>query len=65
MSVLHAILDVKTATGEERIAMQELVIGAPAPDFSLASTGGSMVSLADYRGRKIVLFFYPKDNTSG
>jgi thioredoxin-dependent peroxiredoxin len=39
--------------------------GSPAPDFSLASDGGGRVALADLRGRKVVLYFYPKDDTSG
>ncbi len=36
-----------------------------APEFSLASDGGDTVRLADLRGRRVVLFFYPKDDTSG
>lgn len=42
-----------------------VVIGQPAPDFTLPATGGQSISLSDYRGRKAVLYFYPKDNTSG
>ena len=37
----------------------------PAPDFSLPATGGQTVSLAALRGRKVVIYFYPKDNTPG
>jgi peroxiredoxin Q/BCP len=37
----------------------------PAPDFSLESVGGGVKSLADYRGRWLVLYFYPKDETPG
>jgi peroxiredoxin Q/BCP len=40
-------------------------VGKPAPDFSLATGDGSQVSLKDYRGKWIVLYFYPKDFTSG
>jgi peroxiredoxin Q/BCP len=40
-------------------------IGKPAPDFSLTSSEGSQVSLKDYRGKWVVLYFYPKDFTSG
>ena len=39
--------------------------GQPAPTFTLASDGGGEVSLEDFRGRPVVLYFYPKDNTSG
>lgn len=35
------------------------------PDFSAPMTGGKTFRLSDYRGRKIVLYFYPKDNTPG
>ena len=39
--------------------------GDPAPDFSGVTTDGKRVSLADYRGRKLVMYFYPKDDTPG
>lgn len=39
--------------------------GAKAPDFSLPRDGGGQVSLADFAGRKLVLFFYPKADTPG
>jgi peroxiredoxin Q/BCP len=39
--------------------------GTMAPDFTLPADGGGEVSLSDYRGKKVVLYFYPKDNTSG
>ena len=39
--------------------------GAPAPDFRLATDGGGGVSLADFRGRKLVIYFYPKADTPG
>jgi peroxiredoxin Q/BCP len=42
-----------------------LTIGDPAPNFTLAADGGGSVSLANLRGRKLVLYFYPKDDTSG
>lgn len=45
--------------------MTELQIGTKAPDFSLPVVGGDTVSLAQFAGRKVVLFFYPKDNTEG
>ncbi|WP_419913359.1 thioredoxin-dependent thiol peroxidase [Hoeflea sp.] len=39
--------------------------GMKAPQFSLHRDGGESVALSDYSGRKLVLFFYPKDDTSG
>jgi peroxiredoxin Q/BCP len=39
--------------------------GEPAPDFSLQSAEGGLVSLKDYKGKWVVLYFYPKDFTSG
>src|SRR5689334_21374881 len=39
--------------------------GSNAPDFTLPSQDGSPVSLSDYRGKWLVLYFYPKDQTSG
>ncbi len=37
----------------------------PAPEFTLPDANGNMVSLSDFRGKKIVLYFYPRDNTPG
>jgi len=39
--------------------------GAAAPDFTLAGSDGAMHSLTDYRGRTVVIYFYPRDNTPG
>jgi peroxiredoxin Q/BCP len=39
--------------------------GMMAPDFTLTADGDREVTLSDYRGRRVVLYFYPKDNTSG
>ena len=39
--------------------------GMKAPDFTLQDKDGNMVSLSDFAGRKVVLYFYPKDNTPG
>ena len=39
--------------------------GSPAPDFTLPSQEGASVSLKDYRGQWVVLYFYPKDQTPG
>lgn len=42
-----------------------LAVGSKAPDFTLPRDGGGEVSLADFTGRKLVLFFYPKADTPG
>ena len=42
-----------------------LEIGIKAPDFTLPDQNGELRSLKDYRGQKVVLYFYPKDMTSG
>jgi peroxiredoxin Q/BCP len=39
--------------------------GTTAPDFTLPADGGGEVTLSDYRGKKVVLYFYPKDDTPG
>ena len=45
--------------------MTKLKAGDKAPDFSTIDDQGNKVSLKDFRGKKVVLYFYPKDNTSG
>ena len=42
-----------------------LEIGTKAPAFTLPDQNGEMHSLEDYRGQKVILYFYPKDNTAG
>lgn len=42
-----------------------LQAGDPAPDFDLPADGGGRVRLADFKSRKLVLYFYPKDDTTG
>jgi peroxiredoxin Q/BCP len=42
-----------------------LEIGTKAPDFTLPDKDGNPVTLSDFRGKKVVLYFYPKDNTPG
>ncbi len=42
-----------------------LEIGTKAPEFSLPDQNGNIHNLSDYRGKKVILYFYPKDNTSG
>lgn len=45
--------------------MSELTIGNKAPDFTLATDGDGSVTLSALQGKKVVLFFYPKDDTGG
>lgn len=45
--------------------MTELSLGKTVPDFSVQSTGNKTISLSDYRGKYVVLYFYPKDSTPG
>lgn len=42
-----------------------LTVGATAPDFTLPTDGGGSVTLSDLRGKPVVLYFYPKDDTPG
>ncbi|MBQ8642239.1 MAG: thioredoxin-dependent thiol peroxidase [Clostridia bacterium] len=42
-----------------------LTTGVTAPDFTLQDKNGKPVSLSDFRGKKVVLYFYPRDNTPG
>ena len=42
-----------------------LSTGDKAPDFSMPSDGGGTVSLSDFKGKHLVLYFYPKDDTPG
>jgi peroxiredoxin Q/BCP len=44
---------------------QNLAVGKPAPEFSLPGDGGSTITLSGLRGKKVALYFYPKDDTSG
>jgi len=44
---------------------QRLAEGEKAPTFKMATDGGGKASLQDYKGKKLVLFFYPRDNTPG
>jgi peroxiredoxin Q/BCP len=57
MPVLQKIVKNKHIT-----ALKE---GMPAPDFNAKDQEGNPISLKDFRGKKVVLYFYPKDDTSG
>ncbi|CAK0739018.1 putative peroxiredoxin bcp [Gammaproteobacteria bacterium] len=45
--------------------MSTPILGQPAPDFALPATGTKTVRLTDLHGRQVVLYFYPRDNTTG
>lgn len=45
--------------------MTKLEVGNPAPDFTLPRDGGGEIKLSSFKGRKVVLYFYPKDDTPG
>ena len=45
--------------------MAQPAVGQPAPAFTLKTTGGESVSLSDFLGKRVVLYFYPKDDTPG
>jgi peroxiredoxin Q/BCP len=45
--------------------MGELIVGRAAPGFSLPDQAGKMVSLSDFKGKTVILYFYPKDDTPG
>lgn len=52
-----------TAVAKKNAA--ELLVGDKAPDFSLPSDGGKTISLSALKGKNVVLYFYPKDDTPG
>lgn len=45
--------------------MASLKTGTKAPEFSTIDQNGKQISLSDYKGKKVILYFYPKDNTPG
>ncbi len=45
--------------------MAQVEVGQAAPDIAVPATNGERVSVADFRGRSVVLYFYPKDATPG
>ncbi len=45
--------------------MSQLHVGDPAPEFEASTETGERVKLSDYRGRRVILYFYPKDDTPG
>ena len=47
------------------MTQKKAAVGSPAPDFSLPDQKGAVRSLKDWRGKWVILYFYPKDNTPG
>jgi len=45
--------------------MSKVTVGNKVPDFKLPATGGQDISLSDFKGKNVVVYFYPKDSTSG
>lgn len=45
--------------------MRKVSLDKPVPDFELPATGGTDLALSQFKGRNVVLYFYPKDNTTG
>ena len=45
--------------------MSKIQVGKPVPDFQLAATGGKQITLKSLKGRTVVLYFYPRDDTPG
>ncbi|MGA8300472.1 MAG: peroxiredoxin [Terriglobales bacterium] len=64
-TLIIAILAVTIALTPMMFADSVPSVGSLAPDFTLTSQEGTPVSLRDYRGKWVVLYFYPKDFTSG
>lgn len=62
LSFLYSALSMSTFAAEPQ---KQPATGTAAPDFSLTTGDGSQVSLKEYRGKWVVLYFYPKDFTSG
>jgi len=59
------ISDVKADRGVPGLGRRMVAVGEPAPDYTLQSDDGRLVTPKDFRGKKVVLYFYPKDDTSG
>ncbi len=62
---LPTAAEVPVANELPAAASDMIEVGEPAPDFELADQNGQMHTLAQYRGRRVVLYFYPKDDTPG
>jgi peroxiredoxin Q/BCP len=65
LGVLISVMALSGMQGADTPKAPQPQVGQPAPDFSLPSVEGRPVSLKDYKGKWVVLYFYPKDFTSG
>ena len=67
MNVMTAVCSVQTEDCDEEFWMTEevLKVGEPAPDFALKDDHGCVRTLKDFQGRKLILYFYPEDETPG
>ena len=63
--ILSAFVGLGTLTLMAAESQQQPEVGKAAPDFSLTTGDGSQVGLKDFKGKWVVLYFYPKDFTSG
>jgi peroxiredoxin Q/BCP len=63
--ILSAVIGLSTLTLMAAETQNQPETGKPAPEFSLTTGDGSQVSLKDFKGKWVVLYFYPKDFTSG
>jgi thioredoxin-dependent peroxiredoxin len=63
--ILAAALLLAVIRANLRAGDKSPAVGTPAPDFSLKSQDGKPISLHDFKGKWVVLYFYPKDMTSG
>lgn len=62
-----ALLSCKLINFTKRLIMEKIIlkVGDKAPDFKAIDQDGKEMNLSDYKGKKVILYFYPKDNTSG
>jgi len=54
-----------TRAQETAPVTSEVKVGAPAPDFAVKDHEGKLVKLADFKGKRVLLWFYPKADTGG
>ncbi len=64
LTIASALLSAP-ATGATSDELKQPAVGSAAPDFKLTTNEGKLASLADFKGKWVVLYFYPKDFTSG